>query len=56
VQDKKLNKKYRKDKLAIDNSKYIKSVQLIIFVFDYKRLKCNRQLQRYTKTFVKLKR
>ncbi len=42
MQDKELNKKYRNNKLAINSNKYIKSMQLIIFVLDYKKLKHNR--------------
>ena len=42
MQNKELNKKYRNNKLTIDNNKYIRNVQLIIFVFNYKKLKRNR--------------
>jgi len=56
VQNKELNKKYRNDKLAIDNNKYIESIQLVIFVFNYEKSKRNKQLQRYIEMFVKLKR
>ncbi len=56
MQDKELNKKYRNNELAIDSNRCVKSVQLIIFILDYKKLKCNKQLQRYIKAFVKLKR
>jgi len=56
MQDKESNKKYRNDKLAIDSGKYVRSVQLIIFMFDHKRLKRNERLRRYIEAFVKLKR
>jgi hypothetical protein len=56
VQDKESNKKYRNNELATNSNRYIRNVQLIIFVFNYKKLKRNRQLQRYIEAFVKLKR
>ena len=42
MQNKKLNKKYRNNKLTINNKKYIRNIQLIIFMFDYKKLKYNK--------------
>ena len=56
MQDKELNKKYRNDELATNSDRCVKSVQLIIFVLDYERLKRNKRLRRYIETFVKLKR
>jgi len=55
VQDKESNKKYRNNKLAIYSNRYIKSVQLIIFMLNYKRLKRNKRLRKYIEEFVKLK-
>jgi len=42
MQNKELNNKYRNNKLIIDSNKYIKSIQFIILVLNYKRLKRNR--------------
>jgi len=56
VQDKELNKKYRNDELATSSDRYIKNVQLIIFVLDHERLKRNERSRKYIEAFVKLKR
>ena len=55
MQDKELNEKYRNNKLTINSNRCVRSVQLIIFIFDYKRLKRNKRLRKYIKMFVKLK-
>jgi len=56
MQDKESNKKYRNDELIIDSDRCVKSVQLIIFMLDHKRLKRNERSRRYIGAFVKLKR